>query len=338
MKNRTIKWLPSRRRLLLWAVVLAALPTAYVLWSPGWTVRDGRHDRGTNALWLQHGWLAGDAWLARNHKSPADFREPAQLAQLAQTLLSHHIRYAFPHLCPSSADGDIAPSDSAQVERLLDAMQPAGILVLPWVGGVRGKSAQPARPEWRQRFAASCATLLTDHPRLAGIHVNIEPMPTGDRDFLLLLDELRRTLPKDKRLSVAAYPPPTYWQKVPEVHWDEAYSRHVAARVDQAVIMLYDTSLHSPKLYEQLLKSWTRETLAWYAPNEVLLGVPAYDDTGVPYHDPAAENLTHALRGLHAGLGPTPPVNYSGISIYCEWQLTPEKWQILETQFLKPLK
>jgi hypothetical protein len=323
---------PSRRRMILLALILVLPLLAWFLWNPGRDVHDGRHDRGTNAIWMQHGWLADDAWLARNGKKPAAFRDRDVIAQTAEFLKAHHFRFVYPHLCPAQANGSIAPCDSVQVERFLDGF--AGFQVLPWVGGVRGGSARVADPAWRAQFGVSCATVLREHPRLAGIHVNIEPLPSGDPDFLALLAELRQSLPAGKTLSVAAYPPPTRWQPVKEVHWDEHYARAVAGRVDQVVVMMYDTGLHSSKLYEQLMKDWTREILAWYAPTQVLLGVPAYDDPGVSYHDRATENLEHAFRGIHAGLG-VMPENYAGVSIYSEWEMGPEDWETLDGKFLR---
>ncbi len=47
--------------------------------------------------------------------------------------------------------------------------------------------------------------LLNANPLLAGIHINIEPVPSGNTDFLKLLKELKHRLPKGKILSVAAY-------------------------------------------------------------------------------------------------------------------------------------
>lgn len=324
--------LPSRRATLIWLAILLLMPITWLAWTPGADIRDGRHDLGTNGIWMQHGWMGADEWFERNNKQATRFRDPARLNETASLLKSHRIRFVFPHLCPAQPTGAIAPSDAAQVERFLDAFE--GFEVLPWVGGVRGDSARIADQNWRTRFVLSCARLLEEHPRLAGVHVNIEPMPSGDPDFLALLGELRMWLPVGKKISVAAYPPPTYWQPTMDVHWDESYSRAVAARVDQAAVMMYDTSLRTPKLYEKLMKDWTREVLAWYAPKEVLLGVPAYDDVA-GYHDPGTENLRHAFAGIHAGLGDSPPAHYTGVSIYCEWEMNEEKWRTYEERFEK---
>jgi hypothetical protein len=312
----------------------AAAIITWFCWTPGLDVRDGRHDRRTNAIWMQHGWLGDDAWFERNNRMEKkdSFRSSEHLQQVADLMRAHHIAYVFPHLCPAQPDGSAAVSDVAQVERFLDAFR--GVAVLPWVGGVYGDSVRLEDAFWREKFVASCADLLARHPRFAGIHLNVEPMPSGNPAYLALLDELRAALPAGKKLSVAAYPPPTYWQPTPEVHWEESFSREVAARVDQVAVMMYDTSLHTSRLYEKLTHDWTRETLTWYAPREVLLGVPAYEDAGVEYHDPKTENIAHALAGIHAGLGDNVPQDFAGVSIYCEWEMTPEKWQTFEERFL----
>jgi len=324
---------PPWRTLFLLAAMAAVLPLAYLAWSPGLRVIDGRNDLRTNGLWLQHGWLADDAWLARNGKDTARFRTPDALRSLADRLRGHGIRDLFPHACPCGADGALPPHDDAQVERFLDHMD--GFRVIPWIGGRLGANARINSPEWRARFAGSAATLLRDHPRLAGAQVNIEPLPSGNADYPALLDELRRALPAGKLLSVAAYPPPTRWQPSLEVHWEEPYFRQVASRVDHLAVMMYDTGLRWRKIYQRLMADWTFEALSWAGGKEVLLGVPAYDDAGVGYHDPAVESLENALPGIHAGLARSGalPGHYRGIAVYCEWEMDDAKWSLLRREF-----
>ena len=172
--------------------------------------------------------------------------------------------------------------------------------------------------------------LLNTHPRLAGVHINIEPLTSGDSNFLILLDELKSALPKEKMISIAAYPPPTRFQMYEDVHWSEDYSRQVARHSDQMVVMTYDTALRKPKTYQSLMAHWTDDVLAWSENKPVLLGVPAYADEGAEYHYPKVENLQNALLGIHRGLARQPlPANYQGVAIYCEWGMGTNKMALL---------
>jgi len=326
----------SLRRILLLLILVGGGPSlAYLLWSPGSEVTDGRHDLQRNGIWLQHGWLGDDHWFKSNNRDPSLFRSESRINALADLLARHGIRYVFPHLCPANFKGAIAPVDDLQTERLLDHF--SGIRVIPWIGGVLDTHCSPESPEWRRAFISSAIDLLNKHPRLAGVQVNIEPMPDGNPHFLALLDEFRRALPAGKILSVAAYPPPTLLHPFPDVHWSETYFKEVAKRADQIVPMMYDTSISLPKLYEYSMAKWTTEILDWSGKTEVLLGLPAYGDAGVGYHDPKVENLRTALEGIHASLAPhgNLPQNYSGVAIYSEWEMNDAKWSDFKKYFEK---
>lgn len=325
---------PPWRTLILLLAILGSGGLAYLVWSPGERVTDGRNDPRTNGIWLQHGWLGDEMWFHENGRDRTKFRSAEKVGELRGRLVSHGIRYVFPHLCPCKPDGLIAANDPTQTELFLNTIGPE-IQVIPWIGGVRDESALPGSKAWRAGFTKSAAALLAAHPRLAGVHVNIEPMPDGDADYLVLLDELRAALPQGKILSVAAYPPPTRWHPYPDVHWSEAYFRQVAKRADQIVPMLYDTSLRWKKPYRKLMVDWTKEVLAWSEDKQVLLGLPAYDDAGTGYHDPKVENLTNALRGVHAGLEDGKPANYAGIAVYSEWEMDEGDWRVMEKEFGK---
>ena len=323
-------------RQLLWLLVLVAIVTlgvGYALWSPGAVVRDGRHDLRTNGIWLQHGWLGDDKWFERYSKDLGKFRDRDQVRALASLLRGHGIEYVFPHACPCSSGGDVSPVDATQTELFLDEF--SEFSVIPWVGGVLGVQAFPDSASWRRKFVTSTVSMLVAYPRLAGIHVNIEPMPSGSEDFLVLLDWLREEMPPGKILSVAAFPPPTAWQPSPEVHWDEHYYREVASRTDQVVPMMYNTAHRSTKAYRALLESWTSEVLLWSGDTQVLLGVPAYDDADTGYHDPEVENLEHSLSGIHASLNgyDSLPKHYGGVAIYCGWEMEDAEWRYFQREF-----
>lgn len=333
---------PWRTVVPLLALLMVGL-VIWAVWAPGQKVTDGRHDRGRNGIWLQHGWLGHDSWFTENNKTDRlqRFRDVAKIRELATMLRKQGITDVYPHLCPTRDSGAIMPVDDVQTERFLKEF--AGFRVMPWIGGVFENHVDPKQPERRKVFIASVVALFLRHPNLAGVHLNVEPWPSGNQDMLIFLDELRVALPPGKILSVAAYPPPTVWHPFPEIHWDEAYFKEVARRVDQMAVMMYDTALREGKLYQALMDTWTRQELDWAAasggsrPPEILLGVPTYGDAGVGYHYPEVENLTNALPGIHAALDryTNLPAHYQGIAIYCEWETDEAEWEALGRDFLK---
>jgi len=327
---------PPWRTLVPGLLVVAMVPIAYMLWSPGLDVRDGRHDHQRNGIWIGHGWLGGGDWFIRTGKTNETnrFRSPEALAELASLLRQQHITDVFPHLCPADASGVLPTMDHEQAERLLDAMQ--GFRVLPWIGGVSGLNVRLTHDLWRRTFCGAVREMLRTHPRFGGVHLNVEPLTSGNPDFLSLLEELREALPEGKELSVAAYPPPTRWHPYEDVHWNEDYYRAVARRCDQMTVMMYDTALRVPKLYQNLMAGWTGEVLAWSEGTDVLLGVPTYADVDSGYHHPDVENLENALLGIHRGLSRLDvPINYQGVAIYCLWETDPTEWALFEERFLK---
>ncbi len=318
-------------------LALAAAVIGYRVWTPGLDVTNGRHDRGRNAIWLQHGWLGSDEWFRRQRKQEhlADFRDPVNIQRLAGLLRVQHITDVFAHVSPADKSGDLPAVDRAQTERFLDAF--AGFRVMPWTGGVVDKTCRIADANWRRRFVRSAVDLLVQHPRFAGVHVNIEPCSSGNPYFLTLLDGLRQALPNVWLLSVAAYPPPLWWQPFREVHWDRQYYHAVAQRADQLAVMMYDTALPWPKAYQHVMRRWTREILSNAEHASILLGVPAYDDAGTGYHNPQVENLANALLGIHAALDAYPalPEHYQGVAIYCEWEMDPAEWSYWRQHFVR---
>lgn len=324
---------PPLRTLLLLFGILGLIALAYFIFSPGKTIRDGRHDLGKNGIWLQHGWLGHDDWFAEHNRDKSLFRNDAAMKELATQMAGHRMKYLFPHLCPCHPDGTIDKVDTAQTERFLDHF--SAFEVLPWIGGILDSHCSPDSPGWRKNFVTSTLSLLQAHPRFAGVQINIEPMPSGNPDFLKLLDELKAALPAGKILSVAAYPPPTRWHPFPEVHWEEDYFREVAKRCDLIAPMMYDTALRFPKLYQHLMKSWTQEVIDWSGDTPVLLGLPAYDDANTGYHRPDVENLEIAIPGIHAGLSEYKnlPKHYFGVALYSEWELDNGEWKLFTREF-----
>lgn len=306
----------------------------YPLWSPGKNITDGRHDLKQNGIWIQHGWLGDDSWFERNNKDKDFFRAADDIKSLAALLKKNHIKFVFPHMCPCKRDGMLPPIDADQARLFLSEMNE--FKVLPWVGGVLDEHAALTSEEWRKNFVQSITDLLNDYPQFAGVHINIEPLPSGTQEFILLLQELREGLPEGKVISIAAYPPPTWLHRFPDVHWDKAYYQEISRHADQIAVMMYDTAIQWPKVYQHVMVNWTKDILTWVPDNMILLGVPAYDDE-VDYHNPRVENIENGLLGIHAGLSDwkSLPENYQGTAIYCEWTMTEDRWDTYKRMFLK---
>lgn len=318
------------RRLAYYAIGLLALWGVYLLWSPGRDVESSPHDLGVNGLWLQHGWIGDDLWYKRHDKEhlKPSFRDARPISELAERVRRHHIRDLYPHLAPSSPKGDLLEPDHDQLELLLDHLEHER--VMPWVGGVYQEHVHADRPSWRAHFIADIVALLTRHPRLAGIHINIEPWPSGEEDLFTLLTELRQQLPEGKVLSLASYPPPVPVVGNELVHWTPEYITKLSGTVDQMVFMNYDSNMKLEKLYVLLQRWWVRSILESVSEKtQVLIGLPLYEDRWAPWHDPDVEHLQSSLAGLNEALHDLDdvPPSYRGVALYADWEISDEEWE-----------
>ena len=315
---------PSMLRIAVALLVVASVRAgAYLLWAPGDSgplpqpTTSAKHPHGA---WLTHAWWGDEQWYADSSRKRSDYFGAANVAKLARRMRALGIGDWYVHACPAHVNGDLPEVDEAQARLLVRANE--GGQVLAWVGGVLHQHVAPSNRAWRGRFVRSAAALVR-RSGIAGIHLNIEPCPSFEPGYLELLDELRVALPSGARLSVVAYPPPSALHPFDDVHWNEAFYRQVSKRADDLVVMAYDTSMWLTKPYTYLVAKWTREALAWSS-KPVRMGLPAYDDEGVGYHDPEVENLRAAFPGLARGLSTGAPSNYAGWAVYGEWTLSVE--------------
>ncbi len=339
------KFMKSLKRIAMTLIIfIIVVIVSYWLWSPGAKVVDGRFDLGHNALWLQHGWLGDDSWFERNHRDKNKFRSEEKITELFKKLQGHNINILYPHLCPTTYQGQIPKVDEKQTKLFLKLAADYHLKVIPWVGGVFNAQVNLKSKKWRQIFINSIIELFTKYPQLAGIQLNIEPLPNGNNDFIVLLKELRKSYPKEKILSIAAYPPTTFLHPYKNVHWDMDYYTEMAPFVDQMAIMMYDSALKYSKVYQTIMKSWTKQLLTNDALQKnnvkILLGVPVYDDEETLYHNPKIENLYNALIGINGGLNSFSklPASYQGIAIYCEWEMHNDEWNLLKKNYSKNKK
>lgn len=103
-------------------------------------------------------------------------------------------------------------------------------------------------------------------------------------------------------------------------------------------VMTYDTALPIPWLYGWLV-SWTVRWRARQGLDDVLVGVPTYDDL-TPGHLPCVENLPNSVRGLRCGLAGLEPGDRAkvGAAVYAEWTTLPQEKASVSTRRLASLR
>ncbi|CAM5555694.1 hypothetical protein SVIOM74S_09984 [Streptomyces violarus] len=157
----------------------------------------GTHTRNRDALWLGHAWVDGR-------------KKDADVTALARRLQGTGIRDLYVHSGPLEHDGTLPESVYPRARWFIDAVHEKlpGIRVQAFLGDVlAGEGADGMvleKPDTRAAVVRSARQILDTG--YEGIHLDLEPMPSGDRDYLTLLDALRReTRSRNAQLSVAAH-------------------------------------------------------------------------------------------------------------------------------------
>lgn len=314
-------------RILLGLFVLAAAGYLYLAYAPTGDTDAHPFNQDRNAVWLEHRWLEKE-------------QPPEQVEALMRSLDSHGIAYAFPHLIPFNGSGRLPIHSRDQMRSFLATSRRLAprLKVLPWVGGLRvGYKRQRQGTVdltdigQRQRIVAECRGLMDEG--FDGVHVNIEPVPDGDVEFLALLRSLRTAIGSGILSLSATRPGPFALPIAPNFLWSPDYYGRVAAEADQLVVMAYDTALPTPSLYRRYLSyaasSMTRN-LAESGRARVLIGIPTYDGSGL-MHRSDVESPENALAGLVAGLrGVGGGGTFEGVALYAEWTTDEAEWATYE--------
>ena len=110
----------------------------------------------------------------------------------------------------------------------------------------------------------------------------------------------------------------------------------VAATCDQMAVMCYDSGYLTPRAYVWLVRQQaihvTHAARQGNPQCRVLLGVPTYG-AGFFSHNPHAENLTMALRGVREGLAdPGADLSvFAGIAPFADYTTSPQDWKTYAT-------
>jgi len=307
--------------------VAAVAACAYLAFVPYGDAAPHPFNQNRNAIWLEH------RWLEKAHSAE-------EMEQMFRFLDHHGIVYAYPHLIPFDGAGRLPLHDREQMRALLATARRVApdMKVLPWVGGLRVgyKRSRPGTVDLgdlgqRQRIVAECRGLMDEG--FDGIHVNVEPVPNGDDDFIALLRALRTAIGGGILSVSATRPGPFAPAFAPNFFWTADYYARLADSADQLVVMTYDTALFTPMLYRRYVAyaaGFMNSTLARTSRTRVLVGIPTYKETGL-MHRKGVETPENALLGVVAGLrGRTGGGTFEGVALYAEWTTDPEDWEVYE--------
>ncbi|GAA4783610.1 hypothetical protein [Streptomyces ziwulingensis] len=325
------RWPRRLRRTALALVLVLVLPVLGVEAAARLHYRgdpaEGTTTRNKDAIWLGHAWVDG-------RKTDAD------LAALGRRLDGTGIRDLYVHTGPLEHDGTLPRSLYPKARRLTDAVHEElpGVRVHAWLGDVLATESPDGMRLERAatRTAVVAATRQVLREGFDGVHFDLEPAHSGDRDYLTLLDAVRRvTEERHVELSVAAH----QIDPLPALHsvagtvtghpkwWSQEYFGQVARRVGQIAVMSYDTMQPTEGTYGGYVAQQTSLALE-VTPDttDLLMGLPFYHENRFG-HWAHAETVPAAVRGVRLGLSRTDAGRERfGVALYVDFAATEADW------------
>ncbi|MGY5118714.1 hypothetical protein ACWC2H_23055 [Streptomyces sp. 900105755] len=283
----------------------------------------GTYSRNRDALWLGHAWVDGR-------------RTDADVTALAARLADTGIRDLYVHAGPLEHNGTLPTSACPKARWLITAVHRKlpGVRVQAWLGD----ELAPEKPDAMHLERKATRDAVVESARQVvrvgfdGVHFDLEPLHSGDRNYLALLDALRPATPL---LSVAAHqidPLPafhSFWGTATghPKWWSQEYFGQVARRVDQIAVMSYDTMQPLQSLYGGYVAQQTSLALeVTPADTDLLMGLPFYHENRFG-HWAHAETVPAAVRGVRLGLSRTAPDRATfGVALYVDFAATEDDW------------
>ncbi|MER6225606.1 glycosyl hydrolase family 18 protein [Streptomyces sp900105755] len=319
-KAKAVRWTLRVLALLLLPLLIAE--TALRINYAG-DPKAGTYSRNRDALWLGHAWVDGR-------------RTDADVTALAARLADTGIRDLYVHAGPLEHNGTLPTSACPKARWLVTAVHRKlpGVRVQAWLGD----ELAPEKPDAMHLEKKATRDAVVKSARQVvgagfdGVHFDLEPLHSGDRNYLALLDALRPATPL---LSVAAHqidPLPafhSFWGTVTghPKWWSQEYFGQVARRVDQIAVMSYDTMQPLQSLYGGYVAQQTSLALeVTPADTDLLMGLPFYHENRFG-HWAHAETVPAAVRGVRLGLSRTDPDRATfGVALYVDFAATEDDW------------
>lgn len=290
----------------------------------------------TNALWLRHQWV-GEKHSEEEYKKLALFLKEKKMTD------------AFFHVGPLNEEGKIEKEKYLYAQDLTNVLKSyyPELHIQAWIGQVEkrgGGILDISNEEVRNNIVSTSDEFLS--LGFDGIHYNIEPIYSNDKNIIDLLKKTREiTKPQNKILSIASDELEVFpgAEKVIRLFskqtgfWNKGYYKEVSENVDQIAVMMYDTALPVKESYS-LLVAWETNQIMNVVSDKVVvfMGVPSYEDERSTFN-PKVENVESSLLGIRKGLvgASQEKLNRFGVGIYAEWTTDEKEWETYDRLWLK---
>ncbi len=287
-----------------------------------------------NGLYLSTSWL----------NKP---RSDAEIVALAKRLRESNIRNVFINATDVNAVNPLATNFLKTLgARLPDAKVIGMIYRSPCGVGTQSKDKcfNPSDEQDRHRLNRDASNLWS--AGFHGVQIDYEPAVSGDGTFLEILEHLRKTKPSGKMLSVAGSFLALEGKEKDEIKpsvksgqslliWNRDYYAAVMSKVDQVMLMNYDTALRSEQDYIRFTDWQVRQLtrLASDAKIELQVGLPSNMKGRAGLYDRAAENLGAGIKGVQSALGSASCPEKVGVSIFNDASMNSELWKSFNDAF-----
>ena len=310
---------------------------------------------GQDALWLDHGWLAGPGAGAggaaggsgsggRDSYGGGGGDGGGGLAALTARIRGSGVSDVYVLAGQLSGDGQLDPSQYAGAAAFLRSFHAAlpHVRVCAWLNGTVGQGQLDLDDTAvRAAVVASAAALL--HAGFGGISYDLTPVASGDSGLLDLLDATRALhpgvlsvdAPKVEPLAGMGLPAALIMRR--PVFWTSGYLGDVASRVSQVALMSYDTGVPVPSWYSGYVARETAIALrAVPAGVGLVIGLPAFAGSTLGHHG-SAETVPAAIHGVRVALtGSHHPRSTLGVGLYTADSATARDWSAYQSGWVAP--
>ena len=301
-----------------------------------------------NIAWsgqCKNGLYIGPSWLTKA-KSSAEF------STLIKRLQDAHVGNVFINTSGISLESSLANGFIKNLKSNLPDVKVIGMAVrspCKFNSPDKSKCFDPSSESARDSLTADVKGVLNFG--FDGVQLDFEPVPSGDKNFLGILDQVRKVTPPGKILSIAGYflelDGKDKQELVPTIQgdahgdrtlltWSRKYYSDAMSKVDQVMLMNYDTALRSAKDYSRFTEWQTRQLMSLAAKSKVDLqiGLPSDMKGREGLYDRSAENLVTGISGVQAAIGQSGcPIGVGGVTIFNDASMNPALWNSFDGAF-----